>query len=222
MGHQIIYDMKIVSFPHYTCGGLLCDILNDTFSPVAENGGIDSIHHNIGKIGDHAIYSDFDFDLFLQKVKNSNHADSWIGTHCWLGNVDTAELQQIINVTTVTYHSRLYRWIRAYHHHYLHSADWQNLSGFEQIDKQRETAKEYTTAFLPIDRAGVVNIEFADIVNVSAAFTRLVKKDVANHINRWRDLNSFLYSDLLWSSTPAQRFYEAEYEILSNQRYVYE
>ena len=44
--------MKLVCFPHYTCGGLLCDILNDTFSNIGTNGGINNIHHSIGKIGD--------------------------------------------------------------------------------------------------------------------------------------------------------------------------
>ena len=45
--------MNLICFPHYTCGGVLCDILNQTFSPVLSHGGLGSIHHAIGKIGDY-------------------------------------------------------------------------------------------------------------------------------------------------------------------------
>jgi hypothetical protein len=44
--------MNLICFPHYTCGGLLCDIMEDTMSEFADNGGIASPTHNVGKIGD--------------------------------------------------------------------------------------------------------------------------------------------------------------------------
>ena len=45
--------MNLVCFPHYTCGGLLIDILSDTFPPLnSRTNGINSSRHNLGKIGD--------------------------------------------------------------------------------------------------------------------------------------------------------------------------
>lgn len=215
--------MKIVSFSHYTCGGLLCDILNNTFSEVGLHGGISSIHHSIGKIGDNAsVYSDFDINEFKQALKN--HTDnSWIGTHCWLGKMDLSMFEKVINVTTMTYRSRLYRWARAYHHYYLGSQPWHGLTGMIAIDKQRETAKNYVKPFEKIVDDRVVNLEFADVVECNANFVRLLPSDeYYRHVERWQQVNHFLYSSDLWFSVAAARFHEAEYEILSGHRYVYE
>jgi hypothetical protein len=213
--------MKIVCFPHYTCGGLLCDILNNTFSPVAENGGIESIHHSIGKIGDELIYKEFDVNLLLNQLHKFKDHDVWIGTHCWLGDQDLSSFNCIINITTLTYKSRFYRWVRAYHHYYLKSVPWQNLHGMEEIDKQRETAKNYLEPFLPINHSRVINIEFADVVERHHSFLAILPNTSANHLNRWQTVNNFLYQENIWQSTAAKRFYEAEYEVLSNQYYQY-
>lgn len=214
--------MNIVCFPHYTCGGLLCDILNNTFSPVAANGGIDSIHHNIGKIGDQHIYQDFDISILLSRLEKFQSTDKWIGTHCWLGNQDLSKFNQIINITTVTYKSRLYRWIRAYYHYYLKSPSWQHLKDMEEIDKHRETAKDYIPAFLPIHHNQVKNIEFSEVVECQTSFINIMPDYYHKHLDRWKSINSFLYHQDIWQSVAATRFYEAEYEVLSNQRYIYQ
>jgi len=213
--------MKIVSFPHYTCGGLLCDILNDTWSPIQPNGGIGSIHHSLGKIGDSStIMTKFDTKLLFDKIKNLD-TKCWIGTHCWLGNVPFDDVQ-VLNVTTTTYRSKLYRWIRAWHHYYVTSDPWQNLDNMELIDKQRETAKNYILPFEPIHKKNFTNIEFADVVEGRAFVLKLVDRPIKKHLTRWREINGFLFAKDLWSSEPCQRFYEAEYEINLNQRYVYQ
>lgn len=214
--------MKIVCFPHYTCGGLLCDILNGTFSKINKNGGISSIEHAIGKIGDSdTVYTNFDINDIKLIVKNSVD-DKWIGTHCWLGAVDLSIFDQIINITTVTFRSQLYRWIRAYHHHYIKSEPWQNLVGVDAIDKQRETAKNYLIAFEKITNERVINIEFADVVEQKAGFVNLLPSNYQQHLDRWRQVNSFLYTSDLWQSTAAIRFHEAQHEMLLDTRYVYE
>jgi len=214
--------MKIVSFPHYTCGGLLCDILNKTYSAIGKNGNIGSITHNLGKIGDSdSIYDRFNKQKLLNALNNVN-SGVWIGTHCWLGDIDTGSDTQVINVTTMTYRSRLYRWTRAWHHYYLDSQPWQNLAGLVEIDKQRETAKNYLSAFKPVYKKNFINIEFADIVEGKPAFRRLTNIPIDHHIVRWKQINNFLYQDDIWASAPAQRFHEAEHEVQTKQSYTYE
>jgi hypothetical protein len=62
--------MNLICFPHYTCGGLLCDILNGTFSQIAPNGGVDSIGHTLGKIGDNdTVMIDYDQKIFLDRLE---------------------------------------------------------------------------------------------------------------------------------------------------------
>jgi len=215
--------MKIVSFPHYTCGGLLCDILNGTYSLIAPNGGISSINHSLGKIGDaNDILMDFDPTTFFNALVHVDK-NKWIGTHCWLGSIDLGDnISQVINVTTETYRSRLYRWIRVYHLHYIKSKPWQNLSGMSEIDKQRETAKNYLKPFGKISHPKVVNIEFSDVVEQSASLKILIGHDSEKHLSRWREINHWLYDVDLWTSSAASRFHEAEYEQNLGQFYQYE
>ena len=213
--------MNLVSFPHYTCGGLLCDMLNHTFSEIGSNGGIQSIEHSVGKIGDSPdVMEEFDSETFVKHLQR--HATArWIGTHCWLGKIDLQRINQVINVTTETYRSRLYRWVRAYHLYYLKSDPWQGLSGIDAIDKQRETAKNYLRAFRRIEHTHVVNLEFADVVEAKPSLIKLVGSDVHQHLERWQQANAFLYSRDFWSSPAAQRFHEAEHEIALQQHYIY-
>lgn len=214
--------MKIICFPHYTCGGLLCDIMNNTWSSIGSHGGILSVHHSIGKIGDsNSIMTDFDPKILFEHLVDVD-PNVWIGTHCWLGNVSLNDNVEVINVTTVTHKSKLYRWLRAWHHYYLGSSPWQNLQGIKQIDKQRETAKNYLAGFMPVNRKKFINIEFADVVECKPALFKLVNYSISRHLKRWQKINNFLFEDRLWNSPATQRFYEAEYEVAMNQQYVYQ
>jgi hypothetical protein len=213
--------MKIISFPHYTCGGLLCDILNGTYSKVGKHGGLMNTSHRHANIGDSpTVLTQFDTQLFFDKIQKAN-PNQWIGTHCWLGEMDLDERAEIINITTMTNRSRIYRWARAWYHYYLPSNPWQNLQGIQEIDKQRETAKNYLLPSSVIFHKTVTNLEFAEVVECSPRFRSLMKKPVDKHITRWKQVNNFLYSDDFWTSRPVQRFYEAEYEVSLNQSYVY-
>lgn len=213
--------MKIVSFPHYTCGGLLCDILNGTYSATGGHGGISSITHELGKIGDSdSVHDNFDKQKLLDALSKVD-SSTWIGTHCWLGNIDMDTDTQIINVTTVTHKSRLYRWVRAWYHYYLDSEPWRNFEG-SIIDKQRETAKNYLVAFEPIHKKNFLNIEFADVVESQPAFRGLTDMPIDHHMHRWKQINHFLYQKDVWVSAAAQRFHEAEHEVLTKQFYIYE
>lgn len=219
---------SLICFPHYTCGGLLADILNDTWSDVAPNGGIASIQHNVGKIGD----SDNIFDSFTQEEfdsigiaarKQRVPFKNWLGTHCWPGNVTTNKFDTIINITTMTYRSKLYRWARTYYHYYQYG----NIELPEELDDVfRERAKQYLIPFKPVTAPNVINIEFSELVDGSREFVALIEKynrmdKLEQHMTRWKQLNSFLYDKNLWNSDPIKRFHEAEYETILSTNYIY-
>jgi hypothetical protein len=216
--------MNLICFPHYTCGGLLCDILNNTFSTAGNNGGINSIVHGLGKIGDaDTIFTDFDTLEFQNTISALDIPDDqWIGTHCWPGQVDISIFNHVILITTTTFRSKIYRWMRAYYHYYEKSAPWLTAVDMQRIDKERETAKNYLIPFEPGKQSNVINIEFAEIVETSTEFKNLMAgKDLDHHMDRWKSINKFLYATDIWKSNPVIRYYEAESEMLLQKYYVY-
>lgn len=217
--------MNLICFPHYTCGGLLCDIFNQTFSNITAKGGVNSIAHALGKIGDaDTVLVEYDQQMFMSLVKSldSNHA-KWVGTHCWPGGLDLGMVDQVVVITTATSRSKLYRWARAYHHYYMKSDLWLSVSGQQRIDKERETAKNYLPAFAPVDQPNVINLEFAEVVENSKEFQKLTAQyETVQHVDRWRQVNSFLYAADIWNSDAFKRFYEAEAEHGLGTHYVYQ
>lgn len=185
--------------------------------------------HSIGKIGDsESVFDEYDAKKFIELLKNIDLQNiNCVGTHCWPGILDLAELMKIVDrvivVTTATHRSKLYRWVRAYHHYYKKSEPWLAVSGNERIDKERETAKNYLKPFLPVYSKNIINLEFAEIVDNTAQFFNLIKNhDTINHIKRWQEINNFLYDKDLWNSVATCRLYEAELETQLNQHYVYD
>lgn len=213
---------NLICFPHYTCGGVMCDILSDTFSPLAANGGIHSLQHSIGKIGDtNTVFTEYDPQQFMDNVLSMNLLEnSWIGTHCWPGLFPLNEFGQIIVITTTTFKSKIYRWARAYHHYF--APQWRELTGMYLVDKTRETAKNYVIPFLPVFAPNVINVEFADVVETTKEFQYSINyRDCAKHVQRWKEINYFLYADKFWDSEIVQCFYQAEFEINLNRYYKY-
>lgn len=215
--------MKLICFPHYTCGGLLCDIMTETFSPITPLGGINNLNHQVGQFGDcDTVYVDYDVEQFLKRCQELSSRE-YVGTHAWPGRLDTSIFDQVILITTATSRSKLYRWLRAYYHYYTKTPAWATLKPgtLERVDKERETAKNYLIPFLPVNKPNCYNIEFSEIVDNSVEFQQLVQeKDYQRSVDRWHDINSFLYEDF-WNSAPARRFYEAESEQALNKHYVY-
>lgn len=215
--------INLVCFPHYTAGGLVCDILSETFSPIGSNGGINSINHSLGKIGDtDTILTDFDQQAFDQLTQELVPG-TWVGTHCWAGLLDIEKYGHIINITTATHRSRVYRWLRAYTHYFSKTWDLDSMQPMEQTDKLRETAKNYLKSFDPVIAPNVVNIEFADIVeNTSEFLVAMGNKSTEAHVERWQKINSFLYADNLWNDPLVLAYYQAEMEQAHNRYYIYE
>lgn len=215
--------MNLICFPHYTCGGLLCDILSDKMSTVdLERNAINSFEHSAGKIGDSdSIFDDFDQGTLFKKLESLNLPNNaYAGTHCWPGHIDITRFDKVFCITTETHRSRVYRWARCFYNYYQPAQLWQ-LTGMELIDKQRETAKNYLKPFKQVP--GAINLEFSEIVNETLFFKNLAAvHDYKPSLERWKNLNKFLYADDFWNSEPVQRYYEAEYEVSLQQHYVYE
>jgi hypothetical protein len=195
-------------------------MFSNTFSPIGSNGGIQSIFHRLGKIGDSdSVFDDYDVDK-LMKVLNSTQVN-WVGTHCHPKLIDVSKFSKVIIVTTTTYRSKLYRWTRAYHLYYEKTEIWRPLSGLDLIDKARETAKNYLKSYVPMFQDNVINLEFAEVVEETAEFRQVTREcDIDKHMTRWKNINSFLYGDF-WNSDPVKRFHEAELEMNLNTTYKY-
>ena len=68
-----------------------------------------------------------------------------------------------------------------------------------------------------------VNIEFSEIVDNTVQFQKLIDgHDATASLDRWREINKFLYDSSFWNSVPVQRYYEAELEVLLKEHYIYE
>ena len=213
---------NLICFSHYTAGGLLCDIFNDTFSNIA-NGGINNKAHSIGKIGDsETIFTEFNLADFTRALDDNPVPDGmWIGTHCHPQTLPVEIFGRVVNITTATYKSKLYRWARAYHQYF--ALQWLGITGMGKIDKMRETAKNYIPSFAPVFADNVENLEFADLVEQTQEFYKVIDNiDATKHIARWRELNNFLYAPTLWTSDVADAFYQAECELALNRFYRYE
>ena len=213
--------MNLVCFPHYTAGGLLCDVLNSVVSKIDYTGGFDNVYHNAGKIGDSdQIFDSYDPVELYEKIDSVMlYKDRWIGTHCWPGILDLSRFDKVINLTTATYRSRVYRWARACKLYFaVNGLD--KLSDLDKIDKMRLLAKNYIKPFSPVTSDNVINIEFSSIVDFDYSAFKIIKDNGQYPV--WKSQNSFLYNVDFWQSDIAKRFHEAEYETVLNQEYEYQ
>ena len=220
---KVILVHNLIAFPHYTCGGLLADMLNEKWSDIDNHGGIKSHYHSLGKIGDtDTVFKEYNIGILLDNLKQSTAANnSWVGTHCWPTQELINHFNRVIVISTATSRSQLYRWARVYHHHF--KPQWTELQGITKIDKIRETAKNYLIPFDPVQHTNVINLEFADLVENTKEFQHAINyKDVGDHLVRWQQINSFLYDQNFWNSAAAISFYQAEHEVKLSRYYRYD
>jgi hypothetical protein len=192
--------------------------MEDVMSEFADNGGIANPAHNAGKIGDSLdVFTDYNVDEFLSRVDPWLESNRWIGTHCWPGPLPLERFETVINITTTTYTSKIYRWYRAYV--LYHQPLWVHLVGPDLVDKIVTVAKSYVIPALPVSAPNVFNLEFADLVHQTEEFDqvldrgRVPRNGAAQHMQRWMQQNEFLYNTDIWNSVAAQSFFHAEFEI---------
>jgi hypothetical protein len=192
--------------------------MEDVISEFADNGGIANPAHNAGKIGDSLdVFTDYNVDEFLSRVDPWLESNRWIGTHCWPGPLPLERFETVINITTTTYASKIYRWYRAYV--LYHQPMWAHLTGTDLVDKIVTVAKSYVIPALPVAAPNVFNLEFADLVHQTEEFDqvldrgRVPRNGAAQHMQRWMQQNEFLYNTDIWNSVAAQSFFHAEFEI---------
>jgi len=193
-------------------------------SEFADNGGLASPTHNVGKIGDSVdIFTDYNVDEFMNRVQPWMESSRWIGTHCWPGPLPLDQFEFVINITTTTYASKIYRWYRAYE--LLFSPAWQHLSGEELVDQIKQKAKFYLKAAEPVIASNVLNLEFADVVHQTEELAqaldrgRVARNSSNPHLTRWAEQNKFLYQNDIWNSTAVKSFFHAEFETNLGRNY---
>ena len=217
--------MNLVCFPHYTAGGLLCEIFNNTSSKTLARGGFSNKQHQYGVIQpDAPVLDKFDPAIFFRQIEQMrdmhNIQDTeWIGTHCWPGIIDHTKFNKIINITTCTNRSKIFRWARMFNLYFKPRID-SSLTEMDYVDKVRILATEYVKPFVPVKGNNITNIEFSSIVDFDAAAKNLMGDN--SRYDVWKEHNIFLYDDAIWNSDLAKRFYEAEYEVLTGKEYEYQ
>jgi hypothetical protein len=214
--------MILITFPHYTSGGLLCDMIDDTMSVTGSNGGLQNYSHNLLKVGkfDSIVQNSIDLAVFEEKFNSCQDAKV-AGTHCNPNALPCEWFEKVINITTQTYNSKVYRWARAYYHYYLTSGPWEQ-KGIKWIDKARSTAKLYLEPNLLCKKPNVINVEFEDIVNSSSYFRNIIKDhSFDQQFEKWKSNNEFLYAGNFHTSEPVIFFKQAEYEVMTGRHFVY-
>lgn len=185
--------MNLISFPAWTCGGLFCDILNKTLSPLDNNGGMGLPYHK-GLLIVHG--PDTDNNELLQEKINAVDLsqDIWVGTHTYPNKIDLNQFNNVIIVNLTTPKSILYRYARVF---------YQCLYG-NGINGDRTLSKPDLWKMINnpvLEGNNVHNIEFEDIVHWSESMNQLLNKFVVssdrafvdNRKKVWMNLNSFLY-----------------------------
>jgi hypothetical protein len=203
--------MNLVCFPGYTCGALFCDILNKESSQVGKNNNILSAKHNYGKVPLNDPYKgkDFDLELFNNQVKKyfdfPGSKNSWIGTHCWPGDLDTSAFENVIHISTENDPSKMYRYARIFFTMIAGKYPGVNKpKTFREFKpKKPEDLIPFRLGYDKVYRPNIINIEFEDVVNwkddVTSVLLNFIGNDYHHHIlNRrkvWTTVNDFLYDE---------------------------
>ena len=183
--------MKLVCFPNFAAGGLVCELLSpkraDAPSPVfgITYGG--SLPHHLLKIGDNGkVFRSFDEERWLYKLDMArqlpNIDDMWVGTHCHPSAIPEKyfnQFEKVLAITTVSEMSKYYRYLR-----------WCWDPSLSRTITPMKIASHILETFEPDDRC--INVEFEDIVNGS--WVADMNLDIEDYYG-WREINSFLYTD---------------------------
>lgn len=195
--------MNLICFPNYTCGAILCDVLNKESSPKGPHYNISSDNHKLGKINGVNIYNGKDFDpeefnLKISSLDKKALENVWIGSHCWPGLIDTTQFNKVICVSTENNKSKLYRYARIF---------FTSIAGrlpFQTKPEKPRNILKYHTPFEKVYKNNIINIEFEDWVEFSNGLPELLiemvgpnfKDHIYSRRKFWMDINDFLYDEI--------------------------
>lgn len=185
--------MNLISYPAWTCGGLFCDILNQTLSPLDNNGGMGLPYHK-GLLIVHGPDTDNN-DLLQEKINNTNlDQNIWAGTHTYPNKIDLSQFDNVIVINLTTADSILYRYARVFYQCLYGNG----ING----DRSLSDPKKWNMVNNPLlSGRNVENIEFEDVVLWENSIEKLFKSYmynyssafISNRKKAWMELNSFLY-----------------------------
>jgi len=97
---------KVVSFPDFGCGGIICASLNHDNVPILSNGEIPSKYHNALKIGPSIV--GFDKNKWNEaKLESIDYEKFWLGTHAHPSYIiDDPQVEIILYVNVASMESR--------------------------------------------------------------------------------------------------------------------
>lgn len=180
--------MKLVCFPNFAAGGLVCELLNPTkLNPVTGMTFGNNAQHHVFKIGDNGkVYREFnEIDWRYKLILISRWRavqDMWLGTHCHPTAIPEKyfkEFEQVIAITTETRLSKYYRFLR-----YC----WDPTAN--KMFPSHTIAHLVSESFESDPRC--INVEFEHIVDGS--WVKEMNLDYDKYLV-WREINSFLYTD---------------------------
>lgn len=212
--------MKLVCFSNNTAGGLVCDLLNNKL-PIMIDYKTDSVQHKVFKIDDSPTIiteiSDKNLLVWNELVKKKKNLNLWYGTHYHPSCIKLEDFKSVICITTLTEKSKIYRWLRYYHGWFKSEySNWIEDETIEKIDKIRELSKNVFVEFKP--HPNCKNIEFEDIVNGKFVMENNLNQ---TYFELWKENNQWLYEENLEQSWCVQRFFEAKWELETNQSFRY-
>jgi hypothetical protein len=179
--------MNLVCFANHTGGGIVCDLLNNANSPLS-GIRVRSTAHGVLKMGDTGrVHRQFDKDHW-QFLKQQVETDpflskSWVGTHCHpscIPDVYLNEFTKIIAITTETWESKWYRYLRLVH------------GNLQPTKMPIEESASYLVAETFESHAKCVNIEFKEVVNGNFVKAFALNTET---FNKWTEANNFLYTN---------------------------
>lgn len=183
--------MNLVCFAHHCAGGLLCDLLNDVWSPM-DGIRVRSTAHGLLKIiTEGQIIRQFDEEhwKFMKHQIEINpwlskEKDLWVGTHCHPSAIPDKyldEFDKVIGVTCITKKSKLYRYLRIVYGNLVPSKLPREYPAAHLVKEDFETHPK------------CINIEFEDIVDGRFVEQYNLSKE---RFEEWKNSNKFLYQEV--------------------------
>jgi hypothetical protein len=185
--------MNLVCFAHHCGGGIVCDLLNDAWSPM-DGIRVRSTAHGLLKIiTEGTIIRKFDEEhwKFMKYqieinpwLKDKN--DLWVGTHCHPSAIPDKYLddfEKIISIVCTTKKSKLYRYLRIVYGNLMPSPS-KMLIEYPAAHLVKEDFETHPKC---------INIEFEDIVD--GRFVEQYNLSI-ERFEEWKNSNKFLYQDV--------------------------